>query len=130
MAVFGLVATYGTCASRGDSGAPLWSAQVVFTTYWLLFEGFDLLRARRRTEYQPWDRAILPLNALAFAGLSYAKWSLAAPGMLYALAAGTAAAYLASTILRALLRPPSSFSPETSTLARSLSGGFEGSISV
>jgi uncharacterized membrane protein len=130
MALFGLVATYGTCASRGDSGAPLWQAQTIFTTYWLLFEGFDLLRARRRAEYQRWDRAILPLNALAFVALSYAKWSQAAPGMLYALAAGIAAAYLASTILRALLRPPSSFTAETGTLERAFSGGFEGPITL
>ena len=87
MALLGLVATYGTCASRGDSGAPLSSAQMLFSIYWLLFEGFDLLRASKRTDYQQWESAILPLNALAFAGLSYAKWSHDAPQMLYALAA-------------------------------------------
>jgi hypothetical protein len=32
MALFGLLATYGTCASHGDSGAPLWSVQLLFCT--------------------------------------------------------------------------------------------------
>jgi hypothetical protein len=130
MALFGLLATYGACASRGDSGAPLWSVQLLFCTYWLLFEGFDLLRAARRSEYSMWESAILPLNALAFIGLSYMKWSVAAPQHLHALAGGIGAAYLVSTILRALLRPPSSFTPETDTLQRALSGGYEGPISL
>jgi hypothetical protein len=130
MTLLGLLATYGTCASRGDSGSPLWSTQILFSIYWILFEGFDLLRAGKRTTYRPWESAILPLNALAFAGLSYAKWSHAAPYMMYALAAGVAAAYLASTILRAKLRPPSSFAAKTGTLERALSGGFEGPITL
>jgi Predicted membrane protein (DUF2339) len=130
MALFGLIATYGACASRGDSGAPLASVQLLFCTYWLLFEGFDLLRAARRTAYSAWESAILPLNALAFIGLSYVKWSSAAPQHLHALAAGIGAAYLVSAILRALLRPPSSFGPETATLERALSGGYGGPISL
>jgi hypothetical protein len=130
MAFLGLIATYGACASRGDSGAPLASVQLLFCTYWLLFEGFDLLRAARRTAYSAWESAILPFNALAFIGLSYMKWSAAAPQHLHLLAAGIGTAYLVSTILRALLRPPSSFAPETKTLERALSGGYEGPISL
>lgn len=130
MALLGLFATYGTCISRGDSGAPLWSVQLLFTAYWLLFEGFDLLRAARRSAYSPWESAILPFNALAFIGLSYMKWSTAAPQHLHLLAGAIGAAYLVSTILRALLRPPSSFAPETKTLQRALSGGYEGPISL
>ena len=38
MAVFGLFATYATCASRPDAGAPLVSTQALFAMYWLLFE--------------------------------------------------------------------------------------------
>src|ERR1019366_6440110 len=53
MAVFGLVATYATCATRPDTGAPLWQAQAIFAIYWLLFEGFDLLSG---------DAWLLPLN--------------------------------------------------------------------
>src|SRR5216684_1419616 len=130
LALLGLIATYGTCASRGDTDAPIWSAQAVFTTYWLLFEGFDLLRAARRPEYSPWESAIFPLNAIAFGGLTYLKWSSAAPQHLYAVAGGIAAVYLLSTALRALVRPPSSFAPEASTLERAMSGGYEGPISV
>jgi uncharacterized membrane protein len=130
MALLGLIATYGACASRGDSDAPLWSVQLLFCAYWLLFEGFDLLRAARRSAYSAWESAILPFNALAFIGLSYMKWSAAAPQHLHALAAGIGAAYLVSTVLRALLRPPSSFTPETKTLERALSGGYEGPISL
>lgn len=130
LALFGLLATYGTCASRGDSDAPVWTAQAIFTTYWILFEAYDLLRARRRTAYNSWERAILPLNALGFSVLSYAKWSAAAPRYIYALAAGTAAAYLLSAVLRALLRPPSSFATEADTLDRAFSGGYEGPVTM
>jgi uncharacterized membrane protein len=91
-ALFGLIATYVTCASRGDTGAPLWQAQVIFAVYWLLFEAFDIL--------QP-NRALLPLNALGFLGLSLAKWDHTAPERTWQLLAATAAAYLASSILRA-----------------------------
>jgi len=129
MALFGLVATYATCASRGDNGAPLGSAQTVFAAYWLLFEAYDILRARRRSSH-PAEQAILPLNALGFAALSYAKWSAAAPEQVYLLASGIAAAYVASTVLRAVLRPPASFPPEAATLERILAGGFEGPITL
>ncbi|HME08640.1 MAG TPA: DUF2339 domain-containing protein [Bryobacteraceae bacterium] len=130
LALFGLIATYGTCASLGDSGAPVWAAQTIFTTYWLLFESFDLLRARRRTEYTVWEQAIFPLNAAAFLLLSYAKWSAGAPDQLFALAAGVGAAYLTSAVLRAVLRPPSSFAAGSSPLGRAFSGGYEAPITL
>lgn len=130
MAVLGLVATYGTCASRGDSGAPVFTAQTVFTIYWLLFETFDLFRARRRSAYTQWEQAIFPLNAAGFLFLSYAKWSVTAPELLYALSAAIAAAYLTSAVLRMFLRPPSSFHTETNSLQRAFSGGYEGAITL
>ena len=129
MALFGLIATYATCASRGDTGAPLWTAQTVFAAYWLAFEVYDLLRARRGSNRGA-EQAILPLNALGFAGLSYTKWSSADPARMYLLAAGIAAAYLADTILRAVLRPPSTFAPETKTEERIFAGGYEGPITL
>ena len=129
MVLFGLAATYCTCASRGDNGAPLWSAQTVFAAYWLLFEAYDILRARRRSS-QAAEQTILPLNALGFAALSYAKWSASAPSQVYLLSSGIAAVYLASTVLRAVLRPPASFPPETATLERIATGGFEGPITL
>jgi uncharacterized membrane protein len=89
---FGLIATYLTVAMHKDGGAPLWQTQAVFLVYWLLFEGFDLIRA---------DRWLLPLNAAGFLMLSGVKWSDAAPGSLWIFAAAAAALYLASTMLRA-----------------------------
>jgi uncharacterized membrane protein len=129
LALFSLAATYLTCASRGDNGAPLWSAQTVFAAYWLLFEAYDLLRARRHSNHSA-EQAMLPLNALGFGLLSYAKWSAAAPADIYLLTIGVAAAYLASTVLRAVLRPPASFPAEAGTLQRILAGGFEGPVTL
>ncbi|MGD0772396.1 MAG: DUF2339 domain-containing protein [Candidatus Solibacter sp.] len=91
-AIFGLVATYLTCGLHKDTGSPLWQTQALFLLYWLIFEGFDLLRA------DPW---LLPLNALGFLALSAGKWTLAAPNDIWQLAAGAAALYLAGTIVRA-----------------------------
>ena len=70
MAVFGLFATYATCASRPDVGAPLASTQALFAQYWLLFETFDFLRLRHSTARWTIDSLILPINAFAFFGLS------------------------------------------------------------
>ena len=111
MAMFGLVATYLTCASRGDTGAPLWQTQAIFCVYWLAFESFDILRA------DPW---LLPLNALGFLSLSLLKWSVAAPRDVWQFLAAAAAAYLASTVLRARLHPE----------AKPLSGGWQGPVTL
>ncbi len=129
MALLGLIATYGTCASRGDSGASIIGAQTLFSIYWVMFEAFDLFRAARRTDTYA-ERAILPLNALAFGGLSYVKWSHAAPQNVFALAAGIGALYFISTALRAWVRPPSSFAPEQGTMARIFGGGYEGPVTI
>jgi hypothetical protein len=129
MALFGLIATYGTCASRGDSGAGLLPVQTVFSIYWLLFEVFDVLRTVRRSARWA-ERAILPLNALGFTALTYAKWRAAAPHHLYAVAAAISAAYLASTVVRAYLRPPSSFPAESGTLERIFGGSYEGPVTL
>jgi uncharacterized membrane protein len=130
MAVFGLFATYATCASRPDVGAPLASTQALFATYWLLFETFDLLRLRRSTANWTIGSFILPGNAFAFLGLSIVKWQRSAPEHLYAFLAAGAAVYLASALLRARLRPPSSFDPDSSTLDRIAGGSYEGPITV
>ena len=92
MALFGLLATYVTCGLHKDTGAPLWQTQGLFLAYWLIFEGFDLLRPSR------W---LLPLNALGFLLLSAGKWTHASPDDVWQLAAGAAALYLGSTIVRA-----------------------------
>ncbi len=91
-AIFGLVATYVTCGLHEDTGAALWQTQALFLIYWLVFEAFDLIRA---------DAWLLPLNALGFLLLSGAKWSHSAPQDMWQLAAGAAALYLGSTLVRA-----------------------------
>lgn len=111
MALLGLVATYLTCASRGDTGAPLWQTQAIFCVYWLAFESFDILRA------DPW---LLPLNALGFLSLSLTKWSVAAPHDMWQFLAAVAAAYLASAVLRARLHPD----------AKPLAGGWQGPVTL
>src|SRR5260370_8709253 len=72
----------------------------------------------------------MPLNALAFMALSFYKCSKAAPDNMYLLAAGIAAAYLLSTVIRTCLRPPSSFTPEKDTLERVFAGGYEGTLTL
>lgn len=134
MAVFGLFATYATCASRSDVGAPLASTQALFASYWLLFETFDLLRLRRGTAdaTQNWsiDSFILPGNAAGFLCLSIVKWQRTAPQHLYAFLACCAAVYLASALLRTRLRPPSGFDQCSSTLDRVAAGGYEGPLTI
>jgi uncharacterized membrane protein len=91
LALFGLAATYLACLARGNSGAPLWQAQAVFTFLWLLFEGFDLLVPQPLTA---------PLNAAGFFALSVLKWQDASPRTLWVLFAAAAAAYIAGAALR------------------------------
>jgi uncharacterized membrane protein len=130
MAVFGLFATYATCASRPDVGAPLASTQALFAMYWLLFETFDVFRLRRSAATWTIDSFILPGNAFAFLGLSIVKWQRSSPEHLYAFLMAGAALYLASALLRTRLRPPSSFDPSSSTLHRIAGGSYEGSITL
>lgn len=104
MALFGLIATYGTLATRPDSGSPLIAAQVLFLVYWLLFEGFDLLRAHRGEDQPRYTQLVFPLNALFFLAISYVKWSRMAPDRTHLLAAGCALLFLASAIIRTSFR--------------------------
>ena len=129
MALFGLLATYATCATKPDTGAPLWQAQSVFGAYWLVFEAYDLWRTKRRSEHV-FEAAMLPLNALGLSLSTYAKWSKAAPDDLYHLSIGVAGAYLASTILRAVLRPPAAFGADAGTFDRILAGSYEGPVTL
>src|SRR5215831_1761047 len=91
-ALFGLIATYTTVALHKDTGAPLWEAQAIFLIYWLLFEGFDLIRP---------DAWLLPLNTLGFLLLSAVKWSRSDPDSMWIFASGAAILYLAGTVARA-----------------------------
>ncbi|HTT65205.1 MAG TPA: DUF2339 domain-containing protein [Bryobacteraceae bacterium] len=91
MALLGLIATYAVVVIRGDTGAPLWQAQTIFTLYWLLFEIFDVMHP------EAW---LLALNAAGALGLSVMKWQTAAPGRLWILLAAAAGAYLLSAAAR------------------------------
>ncbi len=131
MAVFGLFATYATCASRPDAGAPLASTQALFAMYWLLFETFDVFRLRRSTASWTIESFILPLNAIGFLSLSIVKWEHSASSeRLYAFLAAGAILYLASALLRTHLRPPSTFGDDSGTLARMAAGSYEGPITL
>jgi uncharacterized membrane protein len=130
MAVFGLFATYATCASRPDVGAPLASTEALFATYWLLFETFDLFRLRRSTARWTIESFILPINAFSFLVLSIVKWQRSSPEHLYGFFAAGAALYLASALLRAGLRPPSTFDQDSGALDRIAGGSYEGPITL
>ena len=129
MALFGLTATYLTCISKGSSGAPLPGTQALFLCYWVLFEGFDFLRIRRR-DMRGGIEHLFPLNTIAFLGLSYQVWSHQAPQHLWLAAAMGAVLFLSSAITRAFLRPPSSFGEESSLPGRLREGSFEGAFLV
>jgi uncharacterized membrane protein len=139
MAVFGLFATYATCASRPDTGAPLGSTQALFGCYWLLFESFDIMRIRKRRRGFRIESLILPMNALGFLVLSLVKWQRSAPVHLYMALSAGAALYLASALLRVVMhRRAASIdeiaSDETTltetTLTRMASGEYEGPITL
>ena len=130
MAVFGLFATYATCAWHSDANASLPSTQALFAMYWLLFEAFDLLRIRRSTARWTIESFILPMNALGFLGLSIVKWEHTAPEHLYAFLIAGATIYLASALLRTHLRPSASFDENSGTLERIGGGGYEGPLTL
>jgi hypothetical protein len=135
MAAVGVVVTYGTYAVRaesatGSSFADFVSGQSVLAIYWLLFEVFDILNVGKRRSDRGVASAIFPLNACGFIGVSLLQWSSVTPTTLYLFFATTSAAYLASTIARARLQPPSGFSNDSDTLTRIQFGSYEGAVTV
>jgi len=130
MALFGLVATYGTLISRGDSGSPLASTQALLFFYWVLFEGFDLMRVQRRVT-SGFAVAVFPLNTAAFLVLSLTKWSKTAPNDDYIFGMASAALYLASAVIRWRLCPPrDEEGTELSIEQRLTAGGYEASAVI
>jgi len=126
MAVFGTLATYGTCMLKGgDPNGSLAAAQLILLVYWLLFEAFDLMRTRHTNTGAAADW-IFPVNACGFLGISYLAWFHHAPDQLWLAASIGAALYLASAIIRAIMRPPSSFKNNEDLMARMQKGSFEG----
>jgi uncharacterized membrane protein len=128
MALFGLIATYGTCATKDAGTATVAQTQAIVGTYWLLFEIFDILRAARRRPATGAPAWIAPLNALAAFGMSYVKWSRTPDAPLWMFFAGAAVIYLADAVVRARLRPPSTV-PADEFAERALSG-YEGAITL
>ena len=103
MALFGLLATYATCISRGSSGAPLFEVQALFLAYWLLFELFDLLCVKRKVGGGGVEW-IFYGNLAGFVGLSYFAWAHQASGQLWLAAACGSALYCADAVARGVLR--------------------------
>ena len=131
MAVFGLFATYATCASRPDVGAPLASTQALFAMYWLLFETFDLFRLRRSTASWTIESLILPINAFGFLGLSIVKWQRSSPRTSLCVLRRRRGCFTWQARCCARdLRPPSTFDADSGTLDRIAGGSYEGPITL
>ncbi len=130
MALFGLIATYGTLISRGDSGSPLNSTQALLFIYWLVFETFDLMRVQRRIQ-SGFAVAIFPLNTMAFLLLSFNKWSKVAPSDAYMFGFGAAALYLASAVIRWRIVPPRDENGDPLPAEKRFSvGGYEAPVII
>ena len=129
MALFGVVATYLTCISKGDAHASLAGSQTLLIAYWVLFECFDWLRMRRRA-VSGGVEWIFPANAIGFLGMSYMAWAAHSPAELW-LATGCASAlYLISAVIRFRVRPPASFEPAQPLAVRLRAGSFEGATLI
>lgn len=137
MTVGGLIATYGIYFLFSGIGFPaspfkgdFTSGQATLAVYWLLFEVFDLLDIRKHPHETSVARAILPLNAVGFVGVSLLHWMAAGRTDLHVLFAASAAAYLVSALLRARIQAPSSFSESSGTAERVSAGSYEGAVTV
>ena len=124
MALMGVFATYGACASRGSSGAPLLESETLFIIYWVLFETFDLMRFSRRVSGWPVE-LIFPLNAAGFLGLSYASWTAQSPQTVWKLSICAALLYSVSTIWRVKIELDRGFDHTTDLPTRIRSGCYE-----
>ncbi len=73
---------------------------------------------------------MFPLNAICFTAVSAMQWAAVSQSTLYKFFALAAAAYLGSTLVRALVLPPSGFPAECSVLDRARRGGYEGAVTL
>ena len=132
MALGGLLATYGVYllhAARSTGGS-LAVGQSVLFVYWLVFEWFDVQYGTLVRRGSATPQPVLPFNALGFLLVSLVQWQASSPNTLYLLFVMSAAAYLASTLLRLVLLPVSGFPREATLLDRVTSGGFEGALAL
>ncbi len=123
MALFGVLATYATCASRGDSGTSVAAAQSMVGAYWLLFEIFVILRASRKQPFDWAEQLIFPLNTLGLFALSLPKWHHTLPHNVWIFLAACAAVHVIGAILRGQR-------PEPRLITRILNAGYEGPITL
>jgi hypothetical protein len=124
MALMGVFATYGACAWRGSSGAPLIESETLFISYWVLFEVFDLLRFSKRIK--GWAvELIFPLNAAGFLGLSYASWTGKSPDTIWIFSAIAASVYMVSTLWRLKIEIDRGFDDNVDLPTRIRSGSYE-----
>jgi hypothetical protein len=132
IAVAGVVATYGVflVSVARSSGGSLAAAQSVLVVYWLLFENLDVMDAARRSERRGVMYALSPLNAIWFLVASAALWNHSQPEHMYKLWFLAAGLNLAATMVRARMRPPSSFEPGCDTFDRFWAGGYEGALTL
>ncbi|MGD8999679.1 MAG: DUF2339 domain-containing protein, partial [Granulosicoccaceae bacterium] len=138
MMIIGMIFTYGIFALRFGSAltasemgnAGFATSQAILGIYWLLFEGFDLADLRRRSIKPAVQQTLFPLNACGFIGVSLLYWPGSFHEHLDIFFALVSLAYLASTLLRSWIRPPSAFPKEVDTLSRALRGGYEAAITV
>lgn len=129
MALMGIVATYGTCATRGASNAPLAETEILFLAYWALFEVFDLMRFSRQT--RGWAlELIFPLNAAGFLTLSYAAWNAKSPDNVWLLSCCAAAMYLVSALWRVKLEFDRGFDTTQDLPTRIRSGSYEAPLAL
>lgn len=89
---FAAAATYAVFLSRGDSGSPLWTVQVLLLAFWILFEAADLLAP---------SRLAFAINSLAGLGASAYAWQHKDPESMWLFCCGASALYLATTLVRA-----------------------------
>ncbi len=136
LAVFGLICTYGSFAIQFNLAlytSKIWldftTGHVVIAACWLLFEAFDIAVVAQRRQQLGVGRTLLPLNACGFLGLLLLQWRLDS-SELYLLFVATAVAYIASTIVRAVTRPTSTFDSETNSIGRIFLGSYEAPITI
>jgi hypothetical protein len=134
MMLAGLGLTYGTylVAASGSPNptiADFVRAEAVLAVYWLLFETFDLVELGKG-RISPVTAALFPLNACAFLGISMLQWQALTPDTVYLLFGATGVAYVVSAVIRARLRPPSSFGADSDVMDRAAVGSYEFAITV
>ncbi len=113
-----------------STGGNLAAAQSILVVYWLVFECLDILDVARRLDRRGVMYALSPLNAIWFLVASAAIWSHSQPEHMYRLWFLAMGLYLVATVVRARVRPPSSFAPEEDTGDRLWAGGYEGALTL